>query len=51
MKLLCQANADVDWVEPENFHLTLKLLDEVTGAKLDDIKAALDAKPTRTLVG
>ncbi|MBM3889321.1 MAG: RNA 2',3'-cyclic phosphodiesterase [Verrucomicrobia bacterium] len=36
------ANADVAWVKPENFHLTLKFLGEVPDEELDDINAALD---------
>jgi 2'-5' RNA ligase len=39
---LKQTNADVAWVKPENFHLTLKFLGEVPDGELDDIKAALD---------
>lgn len=39
---LCQANADVGWVKPENFHLTLKFLGEASDPQLDDIKASLD---------
>ncbi|MCX6900530.1 MAG: RNA 2',3'-cyclic phosphodiesterase [Verrucomicrobia bacterium] len=39
---LRQANADVGWVKPENFHLTLKFLGEAPDAQLADIKAALD---------
>lgn len=36
------ANADVGWVKPENFHLTLKFLGEAPDAQLGDIKASLD---------
>jgi len=39
---LREANCDVGWVRPENFHLTLKFLGEAPDAQLDDIKAALD---------
>ena len=39
---LREANCDVGWVKPENFHLTLKFLGETPDGKLDDIKAALD---------
>ena len=39
---LRQVNADVAWVKPENFHLTLKFLGETPEGQLGDIKAALD---------
>lgn len=39
---LRQASADVGWVKPENFHLTLKFLGEASDAQLGDIKASLD---------
>ena len=39
---LREANCDVGWVKPENFHLTLKFLGETPDGRLDDIKAALD---------
>ena len=39
---LRQANADVGWVKPGNFHLTLKFLGEAPDAQLGDIKASLD---------
>ncbi|MCX7826067.1 MAG: RNA 2',3'-cyclic phosphodiesterase, partial [Verrucomicrobiae bacterium] len=41
-----QANADVAWVKPENFHLTLKFLGEVPDGELADIKAALELAAT-----
>lgn len=37
-----QVNADVAWVKPENFHLTLKFLGEAPDGQLGDIKGALD---------
>ncbi len=43
---LRQANADVGWVKPENFHLTLKFLGETPDGQLGDIKAALDLTAT-----
>ncbi|MCX5715275.1 MAG: RNA 2',3'-cyclic phosphodiesterase [Candidatus Omnitrophica bacterium] len=36
-----QTNADVKWVEPENIHLTLKFLGEVTEEFLPKVKDAL----------
>lgn len=39
---LREANCDVGWVKPENFHLTLKFLGETPDGRLDDIKASLD---------
>jgi 2'-5' RNA ligase len=39
---LRETNADVAWVKPENFHLTLKFLGETQEARLGDIQAALD---------
>lgn len=39
---LRETNADVAWVKPENFHLTLKFLGETPDAQLADIQAALD---------
>ena len=39
---LKQTNADVAWVKPENFHLTLKFLGEAPDGQLGDIRAALD---------
>ena len=39
---LREANCDVSWVRPGNFHLTLKFLGETQDARLGDIKAALD---------
>ncbi|MBI5684206.1 MAG: RNA 2',3'-cyclic phosphodiesterase [Verrucomicrobia bacterium] len=39
---LREANCDVGWVKPENFHLTLKFLGETPDGRLDDIKTALD---------
>ncbi len=39
---LRQVNADVAWVKPGNFHLTLKFLGETPDGQLGDIRAALD---------
>jgi RNA 2',3'-cyclic 3'-phosphodiesterase len=39
---LRQVNADVAWVKPGNFHLTLKFLGEAPDGRLGDIQAALD---------
>lgn len=39
---LREANCDVAWVKPENYHLTLKFLGETPDGRLDDIKASLD---------
>ena len=36
------AGADVKWVGPENIHLTLKFLGEITEEKCADVKSALD---------
>ncbi len=37
------AGADVKWVTPENIHLTLKFLGEITEEKCEKVKAALDS--------
>lgn len=42
MVRLREANCDVGWVKPENFHLTLKFLGETPDERLDDIRTALD---------
>lgn len=39
---LKQTQADVKWVEPENIHLTLKFLGEVTDEYVGKVKEALD---------
>jgi 2'-5' RNA ligase len=44
---LRETNADVAWVKPENFHLTLKFLGETPDAQLGDIQAALDLTAAR----
>ncbi len=40
--LLSQADADIKWVEHENYHLTLKFLGEVDEKKIVNIKEKLD---------
>ena len=40
---LKKSNADVKWVEPENVHLTLKFLGEVTKEYADKVKKVLDS--------
>lgn len=37
------AGADVKWVEPNNIHLTLKFLGEITDEKAEKVKSILDA--------
>jgi len=39
---LKQTKADVKWVEPENTHLTLKFLGEISEKQADQIKQVLD---------
>lgn len=36
------AGADVKWVKPENIHLTLKFLGEITEEKASQVRASLD---------
>ena len=38
---LARSEADVKWVEPENLHVTLKFLDEVTEEQRQGVEAAL----------
>lgn len=53
---LATANADVRWVAPENFHLTVMFLGELSEALLPDIDSAcqticLETKPFRVRAG
>ncbi|RKY88617.1 RNA 2',3'-cyclic phosphodiesterase [candidate division KSB1 bacterium] len=36
------SGADVKWVKPDNIHLTLKFLGEITPEKVEEVKASLD---------
>jgi 2'-5' RNA ligase len=38
---LKQAKANIKWVEPENFHLTLNFLGDIHPTKVDDIEQAI----------
>lgn len=39
---LRKSNADVSWVKPENIHITLKFLGNITAEKIEELKKALD---------
>jgi 2'-5' RNA ligase len=41
LRLLCGGLPGARWVQPENFHLTLRFIGEVDGAEFHDIDAAL----------
>ena len=45
---LSYASADVKWVAPQNVHLTLKFLGEITEEKAAEVAAALDAVSAET---